>query len=215
MGAKTWMLVYSNGGVANSLKKDSQLDRTKTLELAAKLFFQEKLIPMEDGYLSTACPPDDIICAGYISDVFIVAAKEFGGDYPSKLSSSFINFAHGNTIHLHAMHSAVDWLAFAIWKNKKLERALSLSPDSGTLENIGEKLNFEIPYWNGQHPAIDPEEEEEQYPLPFHPLDLGEEALKNFFGYTLEGTYDSNQIDPESIRLMSFKRPKRSKWKFW
>src|SRR3989344_8462103 len=203
MGAKTWMLVYSNGDVAKSLKKDLQLDRVKTIELVEKLFPRERLTQVEDGYLSETCPAANLIYAGYFSGVFIVAAKEFAIDYPSSLNPSFLNLGCGNTIHLHALHSVVDWLGFAIWKNGKLERALSLSPDSGVLENIGEKLHFEIPFWNGKHPAIDPEDQEDnelQYPFPFHPLELGESVLKEFFGYILEGMHDSSLIDPESIR---------------
>jgi hypothetical protein len=57
------------------------------------------------------------------------------------------------------MHSVVDWFAYAIWANGKLLRSLSLSPVSGILENIGQRLPFEEPYWSGEHPAVDTEEE--------------------------------------------------------
>ena len=216
MGAKTWMMVYSDGNVASSLKQNSELDRGKTVEFVKKLFPQENLESIEDGDLSYTSPPDDIIYAGYFSGVFIVAAKEFAIDLPSQLSASFINKTYGNTIQLHAMHSVVDWLAFAVWKNGKLERSLSLSPDSGILEDIGEKLSFEIPYWSGEYPAIDPEDEEEgdEYPFKFHPLDLGEASLRDFFGYVLEGVVDSSLIEPEEIPLLSFKRTKPW-WKIW
>lgn len=214
MGAKTWMIVYSDGNAAASLKQNSALDRDKTVELVKELFSQEKLELINDGDLSYTCPPDDIIYAGYFSGVFVVAAKEFGIDYPSKLPVAFLNANYGDTIQLHAMHSVVDWLAFAVWRNGELERSLSLSPDSGILEDIGEKLHFEIPYWNGEHPAVDPEEEEEDYPFQFHPLDLGEAALRDFFGYVLEGMVDASLIEPEEITLLGFKRSKPW-WKFW
>jgi len=211
MGAKTWMLVYSDGNAAESFKRNSELDRDKTIEFTTKLFPKEKLESIEDGDLSYTCPPDDIIYAGYFSDVFAIAAKEFGIDFPSKLPASFLNSNYGNTVQLHAMHSVVDWFAFAVWKNGKLERSLSLSPDSGILEDFGEKLPFEIPYWNGEHPAVDPEDE---YPLQFHPLDLGETALSKFFGYVLEGPVDESLIEPEDISLLGFKRTKPW-YKFW
>lgn len=214
MGAKTWMIVYSDGNAAASLQENSDLDRNKTIELVKEIFPQEKLESIDDGDLSYTCPADDIIYAGYFSGVFVVAAKEFGADFPSKLPEIFLNANYGNTIHLHAMHSVVDWLAFSVWVNGKLERSLSLSPDSGILEDIGERLPFEVPYWNGDHPAVDSEEAEDNYPLPFHPLDLGESALKEFFGYVLEGEIDSSLIEPESIPLLGFKRSK-SWWKFW
>jgi len=208
MGAKTWMIVYSNGNAASSLKQNSDLDREKTVERVKELFPQENLESIEDGDLSYTSPPDDIIYAGYFCGVFVIAAGEFAIDYPSKLPESFINTNYGNTIQLHAMHSVVDWLAFAVWKNGKLERSLSLSPDSGIIEDFGEKLDFEIPYWAGKYPAIDPEDEEEgdEYPFKFHPLDLGEASFRDFFGYVLEGVFDSSLIEPENIPLLGFKR---------
>ena len=110
------------------------------------------------------------------------------------------------------MHSVVDWFAYAIWKDGKLQRSLSLSPDSGVLEDIGPRLPFEEPYWAGDHPALDPEEEESAYPFAFHPLELGEAALLELVGYQLEGV--DGRVEPEEIPLMRFKRSK-SWWKFW
>lgn len=52
MGAKTWMLVYSDGNTASSLKKNSTLDREKTVEFVRELFPQEKLKSVEGGDLS-------------------------------------------------------------------------------------------------------------------------------------------------------------------
>jgi hypothetical protein len=54
------------------------------------------------------------------------------------------------------MHSVVDWLAFAVWEDGVLVRSLSLSPDGGGLENIGEPYDFEVPYWAGEYP-VEPE----------------------------------------------------------
>jgi hypothetical protein len=61
---------------------------------------------------------------------------------------------------------------------------------------------------------VDPEEDPSDYPFPFHPLDLGEAALRALFGYQLEGYVDSTLLEPESIGLLRLKRV-RSKWKFW
>jgi uncharacterized protein DUF6928 len=210
MGAKTWMLVYANGGVEETLMQSNAIDRNASLQLARDLFPEEKLEPMGDGSLLCTCPPDDEVHLGCFPGVSIVAAKEFGIDYPSKLSTRFISPARGRTIYLHAMHSAVDWLALAKWVDGQLVRSLSVAPDSGVLEDIGQKLPFEEPFWSGKHPATD---DEDSYPLPFHPLELGEVALKEFFGYQLEGFGDPAPIDPESVPLLRFKR--RHWWKMW
>lgn len=214
MGAKTWMLVYCNESVSEALRTNPELDRVATVEFVKKLFPSETLKPLSDVDLSYTCPPDDELIVGCFSGLNIIAAKEFAIDYPSKLSAQFLDPALGNTLYLHAMHSTVDWFAYAIWRDGKLQRSLSLSPDSGVLEDIGTKLTFEEPYWNGQRPAIDPEEDDSAYPFVFHPLELAESALLEFFGYQLEGVIDSSQIEPERIPLMRFKRS-RPWWKLW
>lgn len=213
MGAKTWMLAYVDGNASEILKSNPQLDRVATSALASKLFPSEKLEPLDDGDLSVTCPPGNEVYIACFPGLSIIAAKEFGGDYPSKLSSHFLDAATGGTVYLHAMHSVVDWFAYAIWVNGKLKRSLSLSPDSGVLEDIGPRQQFEEPYWSGQHPACDPEEECD-YPLPFHPLDLGEAALVEMFGYLLEGIIDPSHLDPEKIPLAHFKRVKKPWWRF-
>ncbi|WP_420719932.1 DUF6928 family protein [Streptomyces sp. NA13] len=40
-----------------------------------------------------------------------------------------------------------------MWEDGHLLRSLSLSPDSGVIENIGTPLPFEQPYWAGDRPA--------------------------------------------------------------
>src|SRR5947199_10748770 len=105
--------------------------------LAKRLFPAERLQPLGEGDLSFTCPPDDVILAGCFPGVSVLAAKELGIDYPSRLRSRFLEQARGDTVLLHAMHSAVDWFAYAIWRGGTLQRSLSLSPDSGILEDIG------------------------------------------------------------------------------
>jgi hypothetical protein len=214
MGAKTWMLVYANVNARDVLKTRPPLNREETSRIAQALFPRETLDPLEDGDLSCTCPPDDVLCIGCFPGVTVMAAKEFAIDYPSKLPTPFISSGSSGTILLHAMHSVVDWFAFAQWTNGRLTRSLSLSPDSGILEDIGQKLPFEVPYWSGEHPAVDDEAAEDTYPFPFHPLELGEATLLELFGYQLEGLADLNLLEPETIPLARYKRSRR-RWKLW
>lgn len=217
MGAKTWMLVYVDGDARSLLASKPVLDRVATADMAARLFPREKLEPQPDGCLSWTCPPNDEISIGCYPNLTIVAAKEFGIDKPSALAARFVKQAGAGTLYLHAMHSVVDWFAFAVWRGGRLERALSVAPDSGVIEDIGPRLPFELPYWAGEHPAVDPEdldEGEPAYPFSFHPLELGEAALREFFGYQLEGYIDATLLETDSIPLMRFKR-KKSLFKFW
>jgi len=205
------MLVYASAKVADTLRSGPELDRDATMQLATRLFPKDKLEPIGEGYLSYTCPPNDELHIGCFPGVSILAAKEFGIDYPSRLPASFISSGGGGTVYLHAMHSVVDWFAFAQWINGKLIRSLSLSPDRGILEDRGARLPFEKPFWSGQDPATD---DPEGYPLPFHPLEMGEAALKEFFGYQLEGFIDPALVQAESIHLVKYKRT-RSRWKLW
>ncbi len=217
MGAKTWMAVIADGDARENLASQPTLDREETRKIASILFPKEKLEPLEDSCLTWTAPADDEIQIGCFPGLTIVAAKEFAIDNPSAIPIRFLDFAGARTVHVHAMHSVVDWFAFAVWRNGKLERALSLSPDSGIVEDIGQRLSFEMPYWDGAHPAIDPEDMDEgepAYPFPFHPLQLGEAALAEFFGYQLEGYIDAFPVNTETIPLLRYKR-KKSLFKLW
>lgn len=206
MGAKTWMLAYVEGDAKEILKSNPHLDRAAVFELAGTLFPSEILEPIDDGDLLLTSPPDDEILVGCFPGLSIIAASEFGIDNPSCLPASFLDAATGSTVYLHAMHSVVDWFAYAKWVNGELVRSLSLSPDSGILEDIGERAGFEESYWSGEHPVFDSADEDQAYPFPFHPLDLGEAALLEFFGYQIEGLAAPDQLKPEDIPLAAFKR---------
>lgn len=215
MGAKTWMLVFADGNAREALAAKPALNRAASAKFAASLFPHEKLELLGDGDLSCTCPPNHELHIGCFPGVSVVAAKEFGIDAPSKLPHKFIAAGGNGVVTLHAMHSVVDWFAYAVWANGKLVRSLSLSPDSGIIEDMGQRLPFEEPYWSGEHPAMDSEDEKDAYPFPFHPLELAEEALKDRFGYQLEGFIDPSLLEPESIPLLRYKRSRPAWWKFW
>ena len=208
------MLVYSVGNPREILKGNPVLDRPATIAFAKKLFPSHQLAPMRDADLTSAYPKDDdeIVIACF-PGLAIVAAQEFGIDRPSTLPAPLLGAMPGHAVYLHVMHSVVDWFAFAVWKDGDLQRSLSLAPDAGVVEDIGSRLAFEKPYWDGAHPAIDPDDEDDGYPFAFDPLELGEAALLEFFGFQLEGMVDPTQLEPESIPLMRFKR-KKPWWRF-
>ncbi|MFG2262275.1 DUF6928 family protein [Streptomyces sp. NPDC048720] len=137
-------------------------------------------------------------------------------DRPSELPEHLVTASAGRRLVLHAMHSVVDWLAFAVWEDGRLVRSLSLSPDSGVIEDVGEPLPFELPYWAGDRPVVPwPDEEEEPYPLPFHPLDLGEDALRALCGFVREGRPEPDDLDTDGIRLHGYRvrvREPREGW---
>ena len=213
MGAKTWMLVGCNSTPRKVLNESLVLDRDASRELAHRMFPRETFRELEDGNLSYTNPPDDEVYVGVFPGLSIIAAGEFGIDYPSSLPDEYLRALPYRNVYLHAMHSVVDWFAFAVWEDGKLKRALSLSPESGILEDIGEKYNFEEPFWRGDHPADDEDEdidEDEKYPFVFHPLELGEAALGSLIGYVLEGPQSLAVCDPEEVPLLTLSRSRKT-----
>lgn len=213
MGAKTWIIVYSNGDIPSLWQDNLQLKTETSTEILKALFPDKKFQAIENGDLAFTNPDKGKIQLADFGNFLIVATAEVALDYPSKIPQHFINYSNYSHIYVFAMHSVVDWFAFAIRKDKKLVRSLSLSPDSGIMEDIGEKMPFELEYWSGKHPVNDSEDEEDQYPLPFHPLDFGEAVLLNLMGYQYEGYEHLNKIDPETVEMLCFQQ--QSSWKFW
>lgn len=225
MGAKSWMLIANEGPAAARMAAQATLDERGTMTLVQALFPDDRPVLEGAEDLSSMAPRDGQIVAGCFEGAWVVAAEEFALDYPSRLPSPFIAAASGRDLALLARHSVVDWCAFAVWRNGILVRALSVSPDHGVLEDIGEKLEFELPFWAGQRPAVDPEDEEDEYPLPFHPLELAEAANEHFLGFCIEGVVEDWHIDPSAVPMLRFTRGGRSGsgaraarkpwWKFW
>ncbi|MFJ5276670.1 DUF6928 family protein [Streptomyces parvulus] len=209
MGAKTGLLVYADGevpGLLRSVGAAGNLDRTVTMmrrlypgwEIA-----QCKGSNLRDG----AYPPKGTVYAASWPGVEVIGDQEVMIDAPSRLPEHLLAASAGRRLVLHATHSVVDWLAFAVWEDGRLVRSLSLSPESGIIENIGEPLPFELPYWAGDRPAGIPwpGEEEEPYALPFHPIELGEDALRVLCGFIQEGRLQPDDVDADAIELYGFR----------
>src|SRR5689334_22612655 len=103
------MLVYADTNAREALRDRPHLNLEATKSLAQALFPRENLEFLGDGDLSYTCPPDDELHIGCFAGCSVLAAKEFGIDYPSKLPRSFVAAGGNGTILLHAMHSVVDW----------------------------------------------------------------------------------------------------------
>ena len=56
---------------------------------------------------------------------------------------------------------------------------------------------------------------DDPYPLPFHPLELSEEALANVLGFGFEGSLDDWVCDPFEIPTMRFEIGKKAWWQLW
>ncbi|MGW2475182.1 DUF6928 family protein [Streptomyces sp. NPDC001665] len=212
MGAKTALLAYADGDVAPVLKAAGEPRAARSAELVARVFPGRGTVPTEGDVLAESTyPPEGITYAASFPGVDLVCDRRLMFDRPSELPAHLLEAAEGRRVILHAMHSVSDWLAFAVWEEGRLRRSLSLSPDGGIVENVGDPFPFEAPYWAGDRAM-------EDYALPFHPLDLGNEALRSLVGFLLEGSPSSEDVDADDVPLLGFaltdddavRRPRRS-----
>jgi hypothetical protein len=206
MGAKTALLAFSDGALRPALLGATASTVAETEALVREVFPGHAVTLVGDITLGKTYPPDDFSYAAVLPGAELLCDRRLVLDRPSELPGHLLRAGAGRRILMHGMHSVVDWLCFAVWEDGKLIRSLSLSPDGGIEENIGEPFDFERPYWTGKHPVEpDPDwEDEEPYPLPFHPLELGEEALRALFGFVIEGFPGPDDIDAATVHLHEF-----------
>jgi hypothetical protein len=215
MGAKTAVLVYADGEPAGLLRDagDPEPDATRAFVARTNPHWAEGPSSSSGSLGDSIYPAQGTVFAGAFPGIEVLCDQQVMVDRPSELPVGLLQAgSHQRRILLHAMHSVNDWLAFAIWENGTLVRSLSLSPGSGIIEDIGTPLDFERPYWAGEHPvpARSPMGLPDQppYPLPFHPLELGgEAALRALLGFVVEGRSLDTDIDPFAIRLVGFEVP--------
>ena len=208
VGAKDWFICYADSEVSSLLAARPELDRAATDGLVRRLFANHNVIPDEDGTLAEdANPVDDMVYAAVWPGAAIVCTAAVALDRPSQLDARFLAEGIGRTVYVHAMHSVVDWVALGVWgPDGELKRALSVSGGNAELiEDIGEHLAFEEPFWAGEFPAT---EDDEEYPFPFHPLELSEAALDSLFGFVFEGytgRLAGDFVDPFEVTLAGFR----------
>jgi hypothetical protein len=170
MGAKTAVLAYADAAVADVLQgePDGDYDRAAALVSRVRPGHRIDADGEEPWELADAIyPPEGTVCALAAPGLDFVCDLGFMIDRPSQLPEPLVAASRGRRLYLHAMHSVVDWLAFAVWEDSRLLRSLSLCPASGIIETIGERLPFELPYWDGHHP-VEPDpfcENTKPYPL--------------------------------------------------
>jgi hypothetical protein len=208
MGAKTGLLAFADGEVAAALRHAAGADPGETAALINQVHPGYLVQRIDDGVLGDdTYPPDEITYATITGGVTVLCDQRFMIDRPSQLPRHLIELAVGRTVILHAMHSVSDWLAFAVWQTGDLVRSLSLSPDGGIGENIGAPLDFELPFWAGEHPVtpVLGWPDQRSYSLPFHPLELGEAALRALFGFILEGRPRPDDVDPFNVPMCGYR----------
>ncbi|MFC4066197.1 DUF6928 family protein [Actinoplanes subglobosus] len=165
-----------------------------------------EVTPAAGGTLLEDCyPPEDIVFVAVMPGATVLCGRRLVAETPSELPEHLLGEAAGRRILFHSMHSVIDALTFAVCEDGRLIRSLSVSPDTGIVENVGEPFLFERPYLAGEHPVTSVFPGQAPYPLPFHPLVLGEEALRALFGFVIEGRPQPDDVDADKVHLHGFR----------
>jgi hypothetical protein len=191
MGAKTALLAFTDGDLRPTLSGAVRSDPAEVIDRVRQLHPGYEVTPIGDGSLGDDIyPPDDTSYATVLAGAELFCDRRLVRDRPSLLPPELLRAAAGRRIIMHAMHSASDWMCFAVWENGELVRSLSLSANGGIAENIGEPYDFEVPFWAGEAMSA---------------LELGEVALRALFGFILEGRPAPDDVDPDDVHLHGFR----------
>ncbi|MFI1423176.1 DUF6928 family protein [Streptomyces sp. NPDC020731] len=201
MGSKAAVAVFTDADPKKAFRNIEVIDYAKSKHLA-EMALGVALRETGLSALDLAVWPDSgSVCAASLPEFEIICSRKLARYRPSELTEWISRLAGGRDAYAVFMHSVEDWGAFAVWSGDHLLRSLSVNPDSGIIEDVGERLPFEVPFWEGEHSVRD----EASYGLPFHPIDFGNEALREFFGFILEGREDETCFDPEEVEIPEFR----------
>lgn len=205
MGARAGILAFSDGDFAGPLRRLPLADAGLTAALVAEVYPGYLAEPVRGCPLDEATDPaQDIVYALRVPGLGIMCDQRFHPYKPSEMQEHVHEIAIGRRVALCAMHSADDSFSYAVWEDGVLTRSLSIalsSPDR-IIEDIGEPLEFERPFWARRRQYLD------SYPgtLGFHPLDMGEQALRSLFGFVLEGmTSEPCDLDAAQIAMLGYR----------
>jgi hypothetical protein len=200
MGSKAAIVMFADRDHLSGFRGNLVADQERSEVFAGKILASKAV---QVGALSldaAVWPGKELLCAASFAGFEVACLRRFAQRHPSRLTEEISRLAAGRDAYGVFMHSVEDWAAFAVWSGGKLIRAVSASPEFGVIEDIGNRLQFEEPFWAGTHRTV----RNPEYVLPFHPIDLGNEALREFFGFILEGRMDDSCIDPEELELFTF-----------
>jgi hypothetical protein len=202
MGAKAGILALGDGDFAELLRQLPSADAERTAALVADIFPGYEVESVRGWPLADSTyPDDDIVYALSATGIDIMCDKRFIHYKPSELPAHVLDVAAGRRVVLCAVHSVDDSFGYAVWNGGELVRSLSVSLPQQIIEDIGEPLEFERPFWASRQAFID------RHPgaLGFHPLDLAQQTMRFLFGFALEGAPEPGDVDAGQIAMLGYR----------
>lgn len=209
MGARTRILAFADGDIGAVLRGRPRPDPAQSEALARQARPGCRVEPASGAVLAEAVsPPDGIIYVLSAPGIDVICDQRLLFADADCLPRHLAGLGRGRRAVLHIMEPGSDSLSFSVWQDGRLVRALEVDPSAGADEDAGERLAFEQPYWAGQHP-VPPSPpgwpgRDDPYPLPFHPLELAEEALRHLLGFTIEAMPGPGDADPWNIPMLGY-----------
>lgn len=199
MGFNIAVIAYTEASSRLDLRRPV-LDRELTDSIVRKLF--PRTTYAEHGEVSLiegGFPERGELNVGAFEGGALIATRDAYLFNPSKLHHRYIKAATADTIVLLTQRSFYGMFAYARWVHGMI-RSISVNPVGRVWENVGTAEPFEVPFWNGDHPT------EGDYPLPFHPLDMSDAALRAVLGLWYEGPPGPGLKPPEDVPLRTYRR---------
>src|SRR5262249_12934786 len=117
----------SEGDLPGFLRRVGAADLDRTATTMRRLYPGWEIEECEGSTLGDGVyPPKGTVYAASWPGAEVIGDQEVMIDAPSRLPEHLVTASAGRRLILHAMHSVVDWLAFAVWEDGRLVRSLSL-----------------------------------------------------------------------------------------
>lgn len=200
MGARFALLGFTDGETPLDLR-NQVADPERSAAIAKRLYprtgyCKDAEVSLADG----GWPPRGEFGIALFPSAVLIATIDAHLYNPTKLHPRYGKAGLGRTMLLVTQRSYNDMSAYARWEDGRLVRSLSVNPIGKVWEDRGTPAAFEHRFWAGDHPVSD------DYPLPFHPLEMGEAAVEALFALVYEGVLDPGLVQPDEIVLDVYRR---------
>jgi hypothetical protein len=186
--AKAVLLAFADGDIADVLRSLGATGSDRAAALVRRTHLGYDLTAMDGAPLSVArYSGHDEVYAISTGALDLVCDLRLDFEAPSELPEHLHELGRDRRIVYFLMHSGAGVLGYAVWDHGRLVRTFSLTPD-GIVENLGEPLPVERPFWAGEHDNdCGTADDEDPDKVAFDPFELGEEVLRDLFGFVSKG----------------------------
>lgn len=181
-------------------------DHEAAAHFAQQLLGDAVLLPFGTASLPEAAadPDPDTVYVGWFGGLTVLCWAELGRIPVEQLPELVPAITEVPAATVLIADPAGSLGSFARWERGELRREFTATPVQ-IVADTGLPFLFEGPFWSGEHPLhyapgvpVDP------LALPFHPLELAEEANRSWLGFRFTHPLSEADLDPASITVSRF-----------